>query len=187
MRKSMFVPASLLCLLSATVVPAQRIGPEGGGSPLSGEYQFVIGLPPIDPDIRSVIMSAENGDRIEVLGDGGFHVPWRSARGAGTFVQTDPGGNETGRGSWRVVEFVSFNPYDGPSGFGSKLQLFIALIPEDGSPAIRAKMQVVCHPESPQPESRFAAAVLIQETGQNFNKWENGATFIYKLHVDPSL
>ncbi len=83
-----FVPAFALVLLSLLPAPAsaQRINPEGGGSPLIGDYQFLIGLPLSDPNIQTVVMSADNGERIEVQGDGWFSLPSREAGGAGTFV-----------------------------------------------------------------------------------------------------
>lgn len=185
MRRS--VPAFALVLLSLlpASASAQRINPEGGGSPLIGDYQFLIGLPLSDPNIQTVVMSADNGDRIAVQGDGWFSLPSRKAGGAGTFVHSDAFGSEIERGSWRAVDFVSFISYEAGSAFGGKLALRIVLTP-DGAPAgIPANMQVVFRPGSPAPESAFEARVVIADTGLNFNKWVQGATLIYRIHVDP--
>lgn len=185
MRNSVLLLALVLLPLVPAPEAAQRVHPEGGGSPFVGDYQYLIGFPQSDPNIGTVVMSADNGDRIEIQGDGWFSLPSREAGGAGTYVHTDVSGNELERGSWRAVDFVSFMTYEAGSSFGGKLALRIVLTPEGLSAGIPANMQVVSRPGSPSPESAFEARVVIADTGLNFNKWVQGATLIYKIHIDP--
>ena len=178
------VALSLLLLPGAAL--AQRMAPPGaaGGSPSAGAtYQFWVGVLFSDPAFDPVIMAADNGDRLEIRGEGSFTVWPKRAYGGGTFVHKDTSGNEIRRGRWLALEFLSFQDY----GFGGQFSLRIDLIPDGQPDAIAGKMQVDCPLGDAPPSSVFEARVVFQDSGLNFNKRIQGGTFLYKIHADPQL
>lgn len=182
-----------LSLLSVSnSAQAQRIAPPGGGggNPNAGDtYQFYVGgdlLRGLDPAWDPIIMAADNGDRLEIRGEGAFTTWPKDADGGGTFVHKDVAGNEIRRGRWIAVEFLSFNSYEG-AGLGGQLGLRIELFPEGRTAGIPGKMQIDCPLGNAPPSSVFEARVLFQDSGLNFNRRIQGGTLFFKTHVDPPL
>lgn len=160
-----------LSLLSVSnSAQAQRIAPPGGGggNPNAGDtYQFYVGgdlLRGLDPAWDPIIMAADNGDRLEIRGEGAFTTWPKDADGGGTFVHKDLAGNEIRRGRWIAVEFLSFNSYEG-AGLGGQLGLRIELFPEGRTAGIPGKMQIDCPLGNAPPSSVFEARVLFQDSG----------------------
>ena len=182
------VALSLVLLSGAALAQRRPPGESGGGSPNAGDtYQFYVGgdlLRGLVPAWDPVIMAADNGDRLEIRGEGGFTVWPKDASGGGTFVHKDAAGNQIRRGSWIAVEFLSFHPY-GDSGLGGQLGLRIDLFPEGQTTGIPGKMQVDCPLGDAPPSAVFEARVVFQDSGLNFNKRIQGGTLYFKLHVDP--
>lgn len=190
MRKFLFVViAPTLLLLSSTGLAQRRPSGDGGGNPRAGEtYQFYVGgdmLGHIVPSWDPVIMAADNGDRLEIRGEGGFTIWPKDASGGGTFVHRDAAGNPIRRGAWTAVEFLSFLPYEGSTG--GQLGLRISLVPEGQTTGIAGRMQVDSPLGDAPPSAVFEARVVFQDTGLNFNRRIQGGTLFFRLHVDPPL
>ncbi|HEV8700607.1 MAG TPA: hypothetical protein VGV60_04975 [Candidatus Polarisedimenticolia bacterium] len=186
MRKLLPLVVLLSALLVSSVALAQRKPPPspGGGNPFLGEtYEFFVGLLSLFPNFDPVIMAADNGDRLEIRGDGAFTIWPKVAHGGGTFVHKDATGNEVRRGRWLAVEFLSFVSY----GFGGQVGLRIDLIPDGQPDAIPGKMQIDCPLGDAPPSAVFEARVVFQDSGLNFNQRVQGGTFLYRIHVDPPL
>lgn len=184
------VGLSLLLLSSAAL--AQRKNPTtGGGNPSrDGTYLFYVGgdlLGGFDPTMDPVIMAADNGDRLEIRGEGDFRIWPKDVSGGGTFVHKDATGNEIRRGSWIAVEFLSFNSYGGGGSPGGQLGLRIDLFPAGQTAGIPGKMQVDCPLGDAPPSSMFEARVVFQDSGLNFNKRVQGGTLFIKPHGDPQI
>jgi hypothetical protein len=184
--------ALTLLLLSGAALAQRQPSPEGGGgNPHAGEtYQFYVGgdmLGRFDPSLDPVIMAADNGDRLEIRGDGGFTIWPKDASGGGTFVHKDAAGNTIRRGAWTAVEFLSFLPYEGSGSSGGRLGLRISLFPEGGMTGIPGKMQVDCPLGDAPPGAVFEARVVFQDSGLNFNRRIQGGTLFFRVHVDPPL
>ncbi|HEV8702488.1 MAG TPA: hypothetical protein VGV60_14535 [Candidatus Polarisedimenticolia bacterium] len=181
------VAVSLL-LLPGAALAQRKPPPAAGGNPSQGAtYIFFVGgdlLGGFDPTLDPVIMAADNGDRLEIRGEGDFQIWPKDIFGGGTFVHKDATGNEIRRGSWIAVEFLSFNSYD---GLGGQLQLRIDLIPAGQTAGIPGKMQVDCPLGDPPPSAVFEARVVFQDSGLNFNRRIQGGTLFFKLHIDPPI
>jgi hypothetical protein len=176
-----------LLLLPVTAL-AQRKRPEGGGNPSREKtYEFLIGgdfLARLFPNADPVIMAAENGDRLEIRGEGGFSISPKDIDGGGTFMHKDAAGNEIRRGNWRAVEFLSFRSY---GGSGGQLEARIELFPGGQPAGTPGKMQVDCPLGDAPPSSMFEARVVFQDPGLNFNKRVQGGTLFIQRHVDPPI
>jgi hypothetical protein len=189
MRRLIPVIVALSLLLLPSAASAQRQPPPGdGGNPSLGEsYQFFIGgdlLRGFNPAFDPVIMAADNGDRLELRGEGGFTIWPKEIDGGGTFIHKDATGNEIRRGSWIAVELLSFHSYGGPGG---QLQLRIELFSEGQLAGAPGRMQVDCPLGDAPPSSVFEARVVFQDSGLNFNKRIQGGTLFFKLHGDPKI
>lgn len=188
MRRLVSVAVALSLFLLPSAALAQRLPRGSGGNPpfLGETYEFLVGgeiLRRFHPSFDPVIMAADNGDRLEIRGDGLFTIWPRSIHGAGTFVHRDASGIELRRGSWIAAEFLTFRPYDGSGG---RLELLIELIPEGQPAGIPGKMTVDCPlGDDAPPSSLFEARVVFQDSGLNFNKRVQGGTLFIRLHFDP--
>jgi hypothetical protein len=192
MRRLLPAIVALSLVLPSGAALAQRRPPvESGGSPNAGAmYRFDIGgelLGGLGSSLDPVIMAADNGDRLEIRGEGGFTVWPKDVSGGGTFVHKDSAGNPIRRGSWTAVELLSFKSYNDSGGSGGQLALRIDLLPEGWTTAIPGKMQVDCPLGDAPPSAVFEARVVFQDSGLNFNKRIQGATLFFRLHVDPPL
>jgi hypothetical protein len=180
-----------LLLLPSPSLAQRRALQGGGGGPRAGEmYQFYVGgemLLFFDPTFDPVIMAADNGDRLEIRGEGGFTIWPKEISGGGTFVHKDAAGNEIRRGSWTAVELLSFNSYEDSGSSGGKLALRIDLIVAGQTTGIPGKMQVDCPLGDAPSGSVFEARVVFQDSGLNFNRRIQGGTLFFRLHVDPQI
>jgi hypothetical protein len=187
MRKVILAAVALSLALVPGAAAAQRIILDVDGVPTEGSYEYLIGLPVSNPDLQYVVMSADNGDRLEVRGAGGFGIPSRRISGAGTFVHTDASGHVIARGAWSAVELVGFAAYGASGASGGRLEMRASLTPEGGTSAMRARMEVDCRLGLPAQSPAFEVRVVLQDSGLSFSRWVQGVTLIYKLHFDPPI
>ena len=180
--------AVALLLLSSAALAERKIPPASGGNPSQGQsFLFFVGgdlLGGFDPTMDPVIMAAENGDRLEIRGEGDFDTWPKDVFGGGTFVHKDATGSEIRRGSWIALEFLTFNSY---GGLGGQLHLRIELIPAGQTAGTPGKMQVDCPLGDAPPSSAFEARVVFQDSGLNFNRRIQGGTLFIGMHGDPQI
>lgn len=191
MRRLIPAAVALSLLLLPDTALGQRKRPVGGGNPSRQDiYEFLVGgdfIRQLNPSFDPVIMAADNGDRLEIRGEGGFSISPREIGGGGTFVHKDATGNVIRRGGWIAVEFLSFLSYGGEGFSGGQLALRIELVPEGQSAGTPGKMQVDCPLGDAPPSSAFEARVVFQDSGLNFNKRVQGGTLFIRRHVDPPI
>ncbi len=160
------------------------------------EYKYLIGtglLCGLDPSACPTIAMAENGDTIEIAGEGTLSIHPKSATGSGTFAHKDSNGNILATGTWEATELLSFHSYgDGtpqglPANFEGGLALIrVHLLPDAGGPGFDAIMQVDCLLGKVPGENGKSNGVvegirLAVQGGTNFNKEVSGFTLFIKL------
>ena len=128
-----------------------------------------------EPDVSF----ADNGDRIEINGNGELSIHPKSVTGGGTFVHKDADGIVLAQGTWAAVRLESFQSYgptpEFPSTFeAGKAFIAVDLSPDGGGPSIGGTFTLGCilegEGEADDPGGAFEGIKLSLRGGPNFNR-----------------
>lgn len=175
--KAFFIIVGILIIAALPIASAQ-----------SGhaEYTYMIGtgfLAAFGP----VISMADNGDTIELAGEGTLSIHPKSVTGEGTFIHRDSSGNIIATGTWTATKLQSFNSYGDatPQGLPSDFEGGMGLIrvhisPAFGGPGFDGVLQVDCTLGDKIPTSATEGITLAVQDGLNFNNEISGATLFIR-------
>ena len=153
----------------------------------SGRFQYLLGTGflcslPNTPDPCPDISKADNGDRIELTGQGTFDVNARSITGGGDFTHKNASGTVLASGTWSTLQFIAFQDYGNgtPQGLpenteGGRLVIRVHLSPAGGGAGHDAILQVTCWLGAPPAGAEEGIALAVQDA-INFNKKVSGVT-----------
>ncbi len=148
----------------------------------SRTYQYLIGtgvLCGLDPSACPVIVrSAQNGDTIEVMGEGTFSIHPKAVSGGGTFTHKNAVGDVVASGSWTALELLSFKGYGTSPGFpatfeGGQGLMLVHLT--SAAASFDAVMQVDCL-IGKTPAGAIEGITLNVQDVLNFNQEVSGLT-----------
>lgn len=153
------------------------------------------------------VARADNGDTVELTGEGSFTLQPKSINGEApqvaaafgavprTFTHRDTQGNVLADGSWEptaVLNYQSYGPateeqsaeFGGlpPGTEGGKLRMKVALV-VDGAHVADGIITIICLLGEPPANADEATLLLIQDTGLNFNQGVHSDN-VFIRHVD---
>lgn len=175
----------ILSLFSIHTLFAKKVS----ASHKTGKYTYLVGTGVIcglDPSACPDISMSEDGETIEMTGEGVIDRDAHSVTGGGTFVHKDKDGNVIGSGDWHAMKLVSFRSWgpqdDLPSNFeGGRAKLKVHLAPSGGGPGFSATLRIICavgdFPESAHDQEGFELSIW---RGPNFVDQVSGFTLFIK-------
>jgi len=110
--KKLFLSFLLAVTVSLFILP---LSPKVSANHKSGKLDYLIGTGVVcglDPSACPAISMANNGDIVEMTGEGSIDLGTRSVTGGGTFIHKDEDGNVLGSGDWHALELVSFKSWE---------------------------------------------------------------------------
>lgn len=179
-RNAVLLAALATIALASTSVVSNAAKP-------SGQFQYLLGTGflcslPDPPNPCPDITQADNGDRIELTGQGTFDANARSVTGGGDFTHKSAGGTVLASGTWSAQRFIAFQDYGNgtPQGLpenteGGRLVLRVHLSPAGGASGHDAILQVNCELGSPPAGTEEGFTLAVQDA-INFNKKVSGVT-----------
>ncbi len=153
----------------------------------AAEYSYLIGtglLCGLAQDACPAVARADNGDTIEVTGEGTLRLHPKGVSGMGTLVHRDASGKVVGLGEWHATELLSFKSYGPgtpqglpPNFFGGIAKIRVHLAPANmPEPGFMGIMQVDCVIGNYPAGAVEGVRLAIQDTPFNFNKEVSGFT-----------
>lgn len=135
------------------------------------------------PDACPDIAMADNGDKVELVGQGTFTASAREATGGGTFTHRLADGSTFATGTWDAVALIAFKTYgttqlpDGTVIEGGLVLIRVAIHPSE-FPGVTfgGVLTVGCLVGSPPAGSFEGIHLNVQDTPFNFNKEVSGFT-----------
>ncbi len=128
------------------------------------------------------VSMADNGDTVEIAGDGTFDPATREATGGGTFVHHLADGTVFAHGTWDVVGLISFKSYgtivfDGTTVEGGLALIRVAIHPSE-FPGVTFSgiLTVDCVVGSAPAGADEGVRLNVQDTPFNFNTEVSGET-----------
>lgn len=187
-RKPRFVLLIAALVLVFSIFGAASVSADSG----SATYRYLAAagfLPEVGADLCDLgppgvtvcpaVAMADNGDTIELAGEGTLSIHPKSATGGGTFTHKDAAGNILASGTWTAMRLLSFTSYGGaptlpPTWEGGQAVIRIQLDPgAPGGPVFDAILTVDCNLApfgGKAPASTVDGIRLVVKDGLNFNK-----------------
>lgn len=137
-----------------------------------------------EPNPCPVVMRGENGETIEITGQGTLTVNPDSVTGGGNFVHKDNAGNVLGIGTWTATELVSFRSWgtqgDLPPNFeGGRAKIRVHLTPDGGGAGFDGSLRIICT-IGDFPSSSHEGVELTLWRAPNFTEKVSGLTLFIR-------
>lgn len=174
--------ASLMVVFLAIflVVPNQTLASHNEAE----NYQFLVGTQFLH---GPAIAQADNGDTIEITGEGSINTNSRSASGGGNFTHKDSLGNVIASGSWIATELRSYRAYGNgtpqstPANFeGGRARLRVQLTPSGTSGVTLEGFLIVDCLLGDPPSNAFEGVRLVVKRMINFDESLSGETLFIR-------
>ncbi|HEX9341014.1 MAG TPA: hypothetical protein VF992_07600 [Thermoplasmata archaeon] len=170
-------------VLAAFVIAAGLSGVASAGRP-SGVRAFLVGSGFLCGEEGACpdVSRADNGDTVEIAGDGTFNPATRNATGSGTFVHHLADGTVFAHGTWDVVGLISFKSFgtvdfDGTTIEGGLALLRVAIHPSEfPGVTFSGVLTVDCLVGSAPAGADEGVRLNVQDTPFNFNTEVSGET-----------
>lgn len=153
--------------------------------PSSGTFQFLIGTGPLCsiPGVQNPcpdVARADNGDTVEIAGQGTLSFQPNSVTGSGTFVHKAPDGTVKAMGTWTAMRLMSFKSFGNsapfPANFVGGQALVLVQLSVGGTVVHTAVLTVICDIGAPPTGLMEGIKLAVQGTPFNFNKQVSGIT-----------
>lgn len=168
----------LLSLFSA-IVPLGVASANSG----SGTFSFLAGsgaLCSLAPNACPDIAVADNGDMVQIAGQGSLSIHAKSVTASGTFVHMAPDGTVKAMGTWTALQLMSFRSWGNspglPANFVGGQALILVQLSVGGTPVHTAILTVICDVGNPPTGLMEGIKLAVQDTPFNFNKQVSGFT-----------
>lgn len=147
-------------------------------------YQFLVGTQFLH---GPAITQADNGDTIEITGEGNLNTNSKSASGGGNFTHKDSAGNVIGSGTWTATELRGYRAYGNgtpqgtPANFeGGRARIRVQLTPSGVSGvSFEGFLIVDCVLGDPPSNAREGVRLVIKRL-INFDDSLSGETLFIK-------
>ncbi len=178
---------AFLGLLSA-IVPvgiATATNANASANNSSGTFQFLAGTGPLCsiPGVKNPcpdVARADNGDMVQIAGQGSLSIHTKSVTGNGTFVHMAPDGTVRAMGTWTAMRLMSFKSFGNSTGFPANFvggqAIMLVQLSVGGTPVHTAVLTIICDLGTPPHGLMEGVKLAVQDTPFNFNKQVSGIT-----------
>ncbi len=168
MKKTLALP---LAMFLATALSTLVFAPPAVASSATHSFNLLGPQTAEDPSTTNTIA---------VTGAGSFDPSANTVVASGTFATFSASGSELSAGKWKATQFVSFEPFGGPSPGeqGGVLVITVTLFPTAGSPITNVSLTVTCLINAP-PGFTGKEGVTVTGAVGNFTNSVRGATLFH--------